>query len=371
LKEVDLNDVITILREVRDPRQPNARHDLGDVLFVALAATICGAKTCVEMAEFGQDRLEELRQMVDLPHGAPSHDTFSRVFRLLDPEELAKAFEACMAEVRAAMSPPGPSGVVALDAKSLRRGYEKGRAFMPPLMVGVFDSQTRLSIAQTRAPEGAEISAALDLLKGLTLKGCTVTADALHCSAATAKAVRDAKAHYAIGLKANRHQLLAEAEAAFAAAGDTLASFETREARHGRAEVRRASVLAAKHLARTFDFPDLAAIGRIEAERTVDGRTGVAVRYLVLSKIFSPRKLLEVVRAHWSIENQLHWVLDVVFDEDDARSRKNHAPENLAVIRRLALNILRAHPSSDTPGRKMRRASWDIRFFFELFAHMR
>lgn len=363
--------VVTILREVRDPRQPNARHDLADLLFVALAATLCGAKTCVEMAEFGEDRLDELRQMVDLPHGAPSHDTFSRVLRLLDPEELAKAFDDCMAKVREAMRMPGPKGVVAIDAKALRRGYDKGRARMPPLMVGVFDSQTRLSIAHARAPDGAEIAATLNLLKGLTLKGCTVTADALHCTVDMAKAVRAAKAHYALGLKSNRHQLLAEAEAAFAAPGDDLAVFETRDQRHGRIELRRASVLPAQRLARTFGFPDLAAVGRIEAQRTIDDHTATAVRYVVLSKRLTPRKLQEVVRAHWSIENQLHWMLDVVFDEDDARSRKNHAPENLAVIRRLALNILTAHPSNQTIGRKMRRASWDMNFFFELFAQMR
>jgi len=365
-----LAGVITILREVRDPRQANARHDLADLLFVALAATLCGAKTCVEMAEFGEDRLDELRQMVDLAHGAPSHDTFSRVLRLLDPQELARAFDDCMAKVREVMNLPGPKGVVAIDAKSLRRGYEKGRAHMPPLMVNVFDSQTRLCIAQARAPDGAEISATLELLRSLTLKGCTVTADALHCTVDMAKAARQAKAHYALGLKANRHQLLAEAQAAFDAGGDDLPVFETRERRHGRDELRRASVLPARRLGRTFDFPDLAAIGRIEAQRTVDGHTATAVRYIVLSKLLTPRQLQEVVRAHWSVENQLHWTLDVVFDEDEARSRKNYAPENLAVIRRLALNILRAHPADQTIGRKMRRASWDMNFFFELFAQM-
>ena len=144
-------DLITIFREVRDPRQVNARHDLGDILFVSLAATLCGAKTCVDMAEFGESRLEALREVVDLPYGAPSHDTFSRVFRLLDPEQLARAFERCMAAVRAELGLGGPKGVVAIDGKSLRRGYDRGRAFMPPLMVNVFDSQTRLSIAQARA----------------------------------------------------------------------------------------------------------------------------------------------------------------------------------------------------------------------------
>jgi len=366
-----LGGMISVLREVRDPRQPNARHELGDILFVALAATLCGAKSCSAIAEFGEDRLDELRQIVELAHGAPSHDTYSRVFQVLDPQALATAFEACMAMVREAMNVPGPKGVVAIDGKSLRRGYEKGRAFMPPLMVGVFDTQTRMSIAQSRALDGAEISATLDLLKGLTLKGCTVTADALHCTAATAQAVLDAKAHYALGLKSNRHQLLAEAQAAFAAAGDDLPVFETRQSGHGRTERRRASVLPASRLERTFDFPGLAGVGRIEAERGLNGDAAASVRYVVLSKLVTPRKLQEIVRAHWSIENQLHWILDVVFDEDDARSRKNYAPQNLAVIRRLALNLLNAHPSPQTPARKMRRASWDMTFFFELIAQMR
>jgi predicted transposase YbfD/YdcC len=365
-------DIITIFRDIRDPREANARHDLPEILFVALAAVLCGAKTCVEMAEFAEDRLQELREIVILAHGAPSHDTFSRVFRLLDPKQLAEAFNACMAALRKELGLAQPKGVVAIDAKSLRRGYDKGRSFMPPLMVSVFDSQTRLAITQARAPENGEVKATLELLKGLVLKGCTVTADALHCHAAMAKAVRDAKADYALGLKGNRSALLTDVEAAFAEAGGTLTIFETRESSHGREERRLGAVLPASRLARDPGFPGLKALGRIEAWRTKpDGNVMTAVRYVVLSKALTPEKLLAVTRAHWSIENQLHWTLDVVFNEDDSRSRKNYAPENLAVIRRLALNILRAHPANMTPGRKMRRAAHRHDFFLDLFAHMR
>jgi predicted transposase YbfD/YdcC len=364
--------LITIFREIRDPRQVNARHDLGDILFVALAAVLCGAKTCVEMAEFAESRLEVLREIVDLEHGAPSHDTFSRVFRLLEPEELRTAFSRCMGAIRQALGAPAPRGVVAIDGKSLRRAYDKGRAFMPPLMVNLFDSQTRLAISQLRAPGGSEVQGVLKLLAGLDLKGCMVTADALHCRSDTAQTIRDAKAHYALGLKGNQPLLLAAAEAAFAQAEDGLTVYGTKEQRHGRVEERHAAVLPAKLLASTYGFPALAAVGRIQAVRTgTNGKTTVSTRYVVLSKILTPKALLEVVRAHWSVENQLHWSLDVVFSEDDARSRKNHAPENLAVLRALALNIYRAHPDDIPPGRKMKRASWDKDFFFELFAHMR
>lgn len=203
------SDLIAIFRDVRDPREPNARHDLADILFAALAATLCGAKTCVDMAEFAEDRLGELREIVPLRHGAPSHDTFSRVFRLLDPTELETALRRSLETI----ARETPSGVVAIDAKSLKRGYDKGRAFMPPLMVEVFNAQTRLTLAQTRATDGAEVATVLGLLKSLVLKGCTVTADALHCHPRMAKAVRNAKAHYALGLKANRSALFADAMA--------------------------------------------------------------------------------------------------------------------------------------------------------------
>jgi predicted transposase YbfD/YdcC len=362
-----MRSIISIFREVRDPRDMNARHDLADVLFVALAAMLCGAKGCVDMAAFAQARLSDLREIVPLRHGAPSHDTFSRVFRLLDPAELAGAFGACMSEVRRELGLPPPKGVVAIDAKALRRGYEKGQAHLPPLMVSVWDSETRLTIASARAPGGSEVKATLDLLKGLTLKGCTVTADALHCHPAMAAAVLAAKAHYALGLKGNHGPLLAAAAAAFAQAGE-VDFFETSERRHGRNERRRAAVVPISHV----PFPGLKAIGRLTAERTdANGKTLSSVRYVALSKQLSPQKLAAVVRAHWGIENQLHWMLDVIFDEDDARTRKDNGPQNLAVIRRLAHNILSVHPLDASIADKMRQAKWNKEFFFELFAHMR
>lgn len=367
-----MSGIITILREVRDPRQVNAQHDLADILFVALACLVCGGKTCVDMADFGRTRLAELREIVDLKFGPPSHDTFSRVFRLLDPQELSTAFGRCLAVVGRELGLGGSAGVVAIDGKSLRRGYEAGRAFMPPLMVNVFDAETRLSLAQARAPGGNEIKAGLGLLKGLVLKGCTVTADALYCRSDVAEEVRAKGAHYALALKANQPLLLAEAQAAFAGAGENIQMFETRDARHGRQERRSAAVVGVGQMTTTYGFPGLAAIGRIEAERTTaGGKTTVETRYVALSRRLTPAKMLEVVRTHWTVENQLHWTLDVVFNEDDARSRKDYGPENLAVLRRLALNILRAHPDDRPPGRKMSRAALDKDFFFELFAYMR
>lgn len=366
-----MQSFITILREVHDPRDINARHPVGSILFLTLAATLCGAKSLVEAAEFAEANEEELSKVVELPYGVPSHDTFSRLFRLLDPAELGKAFTAFMTALRAGLGLGPPQGVVAIDGKSLRRGYEKGRVHLPPLMISVWDSQTRLAIAQARAPGGSEVAATLAVLRNLTLKGCTVTADALHCHPAMAQAILDAKAHYALGLKRNNAPLHAEAERAFAAAGPDVPAIATEEKAHGRLERRRASVVPAAAAARAL-LPGLKAFGRIEADRTdTNSKCETATRYVALSRKLTPAKMAETVRAHWTVENQLHWVLDVVFDEDDARTRKDYGPENLATIRRLAQNILRMHPSTNRISSKMRRAMWRKDFFYELFAHLR
>jgi predicted transposase YbfD/YdcC len=364
--------ILAILREVRDPRDFNARHDLGAILFVSLAATLCGAKSCVDIADFADANFEVLNEIAPMRHGAPSHDCFSRVFRLLDPEDLAQALSRICAALRKALGLGAPKGVVAVDGKSLRRAYERGRSFAPPLMVSVWDAETRLSIASRSAEGGDEVGATLEALKALSLKGCTVTADALHCHPRMAQAVRDAKAHYALGLKGNHGPLHQAAVSAFAQAeaGGGLLIHETRDQGHGRQESRRASVIASPASAPAF--PGLAALGRIQAERTDErGRTSLDTRYVALSRKFSPERLNEVVRAHWSVENHLHWTLDVVFHEDDARSRKDNAAQNLAVIRRIALDILNAHPDKRSASRKMKLASWRQDFFFELFAHMR
>ncbi len=347
-----MQSIITIFRDVQDPRDINARHILGSMLFVSLAATLCGAKSCVEIADFADAHVDTLGEIVDLPHGAPSHDSFSRVFRLLDPEELATALTRFAAALRQGLGIGPAKGVVAIDGKSLRRGYGRGRAFMPPLM--------------------DEIAATLAALKCLVLKGCIVTADALHCHPRMAAAVRATGAHYALGLKANHGPLYAAAGTAFAQAeaAGKLVVHEHSESGHGRLERRRVAVVAKP--ANAPAFPGLVALARIEAERrTADGKSTTAMRYVALSKRLSPARVLEVTRTHWSVENDLHWQLDIVFHEDDARSRKNYAPENLAVIRRMALDILRSHPADKSIARKMKLATWSKPFFFELFAHMR
>jgi predicted transposase YbfD/YdcC len=366
-----MEPLITILREVRDPRDFNARHNCASMLFISLIATLCGAKSCVDIADFAAANEDDLAEIVDLPHGAPKHDSFSRLFRLLDPDEMAKTFVAFAAALREGLGLGPAKGVIAVDGKRMRRGYERGRKYMPPLMVSVWDAETRVSIAATASADGNEVAATLAALKGLDLNGCVVTADALHCHPKMAEGIRETGAHYALKLKGNNGPLYACAVAAFARADTTgdLAFHEKSESGHDRFERRRASVVTPPKDAPRF--PDLALFGRIESERrTVDGQIASFVHYVVLSKRMTPKRMMETTRMHWGVENNLHWPLDVVFNEDDARTRKNHAPQNLSIIRRMALDILRQHPDGRSIARKMKLAAWKKEFLFDLFTHM-
>lgn len=371
-----MEPILAIFREVHDPRSMNARHDCAMVLFTALVAMLCGAKSCTEMADFTEANEEELSEYVDFPYGPPSHDCYSRLFRLLDPEELSRALKSFARAFREGLGLDTLKGVVSIDGKSIRRGYERGKRHMPPLMVSIWDAETRLSIAAHAAPGGGEVKAVLAALKGLDLKGCTVTADALHCHPAMAEAIRDAGAHYALKLKGNNGPLHAYAVEAFAKADASgkLAFHETGtrpgKAEHDRVERRRGSVITVR--ADVPAFPGLKMLGRIESERTVTGgKTQKGVHYVALSQKMPAAKMMEIVRQEWSVENQLHWPLDVVFREDDARARKNNAPFNLSVIRRMALDILKSHPMERSVARKMNLARWKKAMFFEFMTYMR
>jgi predicted transposase YbfD/YdcC len=353
-----------------DPRDETAQHDLTEMLFIALLATLCGAEHCTEMAEFGRAKASLLRRFLKLEHGIPSHDTFSRVFRRLDPEAFAEAFGRFMRDFSRAARLGKPSGVVAIDGKSLRRAYEAGCAHMPKMMVSAWAAEMRMVLAQTEAPGGNEVAGALAVLDLLSLEGCVVTADALHCHREMAAAVRKGKGQYALKVKGNQPALLADAKAALAAAKRPERAV-TEDTAHGRVERRQAVVVATRGLAQKHRFSGLRAVARIEAWREVAGKTSHRVHYVLLSRRFAAARVLALVREHWSIENHLHWPLDVVFHEDLCRSRKDNAPRNLAVMRHISLNILRAHPKKTSLSLKRRRAGWDDAFLLELLTHVR
>ncbi len=358
-----MDRVVEYFGAVADPRAGNARHDFLEVIFVALAASLCGAEDCTEMALFARAKLEVLRQVVKLDHGAPSHDTFSRVFRMIAPEPFEAAFAAFMKAFGGALQ-----GVVAIDGKALRGAYARGRRAMPLHLVNIWAAETRLVIGQRLAPGRNEVLGAQQALALLRLDGCIVTADALHCRPDTARAILATGADYALALKANQPTLLARAQALVRDADPATGAHQPPAIAHDRRESRSAIVLPADDL----DFPGVAAVAMIESRRQPTGQHEThAVRWFLLSTVLSPQRMLDVARAHWTIENQLHWVLDVDFGEDAARARKDHAPQNLAILRKLALNILRHHPDKGSIKGKIKRAGWNNAFLLSLLAHMR
>jgi predicted transposase YbfD/YdcC len=358
---------IACFAEVPDPRGANRRHDLAQVLFLALLAVLCGAESACDMAAFARARLDLLREIMPLRAGAPSHDTFSRLFRILDPDAFEQAFQRFTRAFAAQVRQEQIGGVVALDGKALRRCFAKGRRHMPPLLVSAWGAGARLVLASRLAREGSEAKAALALVRLLRLEGCTLTADALHTNAAFAQAVLEQGGDYVLALKGNQAPLLAEAQALLPPPEPQA---PTRRAGHGRAEGRRASVVPAADLGERHGFPGLAAIGRVEAWRESGAGLEESVRVFLLSRAMPPGELLATVRQHWGIENQLHWVLDVVLGEDQARARKDHAPENLARLRRLALNVARLHPDTGSLKGKIKRAGWDHAFLISILAHL-
>ena len=368
-----MESVLGIFAAIDDPRDHTAQYELPALLFLALAATLCGAKSCVDIADFAEANRAELADIVDLPFDAtPSHDTFSRLFRLLDPEQMEAALNRFATAMRQGLGLGPTEGTVAVDGKRLRRGYDRGRASMPPLMVGVWDAETRLSITARAGADGNEVAATLAALKTVALKGCTVTGDALHCHPEMARQVRAQGGHYLFKLKGNHGPLLAAAQAALMAAeaAGTLRWTTVEDTAHDRVEVRRGCVFAVP--ADAPAFPDLAAFGRIDSERTKTGReTEKATHYVVMSRQMPSWRMLSIAREHWSVENHLHRQLDVVFREDDVRARKDNAPGNLSVIRRMALDMLQAHPDRRSVARKMNLARWREPFFFELFTYVR
>jgi predicted transposase YbfD/YdcC len=320
------------------------------------------------MALFARMKAYLWQDVLVLENGLPSHDTFSRVFRMLDPKAFESAFRRFMKAFAQGAKIKRPRGVIALDGKALRRGYERGKSHMPPVMVTAWAAQTRMALANVLAPNNNEVDGALQLLELLQLKGCVVTADALHCHRAMAEAIVARGGDYVLAVKDNQPALLADAKAAIRAAARK-ASLTTADAAHGRKERRKALVAPVKDMAQKHDFPGLKAVARITSKR---GKDKTVERYFLMSQAYSRKEVLRIVRTHWTIENGLHWPLDVTLDEDLARNRKDHGPANLAVLRRLALNVARGHPDTTTSLRgKLKRAGWNDTFLFELLGHMR
>lgn len=364
--------VMDYLAQVPDPRMERTRaHPLTNILVIALLAVLCGADSFTAIEAFGHAKEGFLATLLDLKSGIPSHDTFGRVLAALDSSALQDAFRQWVAGLVEVTK----GEIVAIDGKTLRRSFRDAgnKAFVH--MVSAWAASNRVVLGQVKTEEKSnEITAIPKLLDVLHIKGAVVTIDAMGCQKDIAEKIVQRRADYMLAVKDNQPTLLADIKASFAAATedprfDEIVDFaETTDKGHGRTEVRRCLTCHdLSSISRRQDWPKLGCVVLVEADRTVGDKTSTEQRYYISSqKSLSAKTALATVRAHWGIENGLHWVLDLAFREDDCRIRAGNAAENFAVLRHFTMNLLKNVQSK--VGIKTRRlqAGWDHEFLLHV-----
>jgi predicted transposase YbfD/YdcC len=350
---------------LEDPRRGNAAlHDFHELLMIALCCVLCGGQGAVDMAVFAEAKEPFLRGFLTLANGLPSHDTFSRLFRNLDPDQFRDSFQCFMAQFSEQLE-----GVVAIDGKVLRRSYDRASGKSALHMVSAWGSEQRLVLAQIATDaKSNEITAVPKLLRMLALKGTIVTADALNCQRAIAEQIVDQQGDYALALKGNQGTLfddvvllLDDPELKASTSAPLV------EADHGRIETRTATVSTEiEWLQKQHQWPGLQAIGKVVRVRQTADKTTTETACYLLSQVLCPERFNEVVRQHWGVENSLHWRLDVVMNEDQDRTRMGHGPQNLAVLRHMVINAMQKEGSKGSLRGKFKRAGWDDDFLYRL-----
>lgn len=368
--DVKLETWMACFAEVRDPRViGRTSHRLLDILFLTLCAVICGMDDEEAIEEWGRARLDWLRQFVELPNGIPSHDTIGRVLAALNPV----TFQACFVRWMATLCPSLDGQIVALDGKTAR-GSRDARAGVPAIhMVSAFVCGHGITLGQVRTDEKSnEITALPEVIAALDLRGATVTLDAMGCQKAIARQLTDQGAHYVFGLKGNQGTLHAQVKRLFeVTAWEHYAEFDnwgsvTKNAGHGRVERRRCVALACPARAPFDAWAGLRSVIMVESLRQTNGKVTTEKRYFISSLPPKAKRLAHAIRSHWDIENRLHWCLDVTFGEDACRVRTDHAPENLNLVRKIAMNLLRLDPLKKSLPKKRLRACLDSEYLAQV-----
>jgi predicted transposase YbfD/YdcC len=369
-------DLLKHFGHLTDPRVERTKeHKLIDIVLIALCAVIAGADGWASIETFGHAKEKWLRTFLELPNGIPSHDTFGRVFSLLDPTEFEQAFSQWVTSVSQILK----GQVIALDGKSLRRSHDRHLGKNAIHMVSAWSTAQHLVLGQRKIDDKSnEISALPELLQVLALEGCIVTIDAMGCQTEIAQTIVEQGAEYVLALKENQGKLYEDVQDLFAGADEVafrnVPHDSVREVTkdHGRLEIRECWVLSdpeyLNYVRRVEDWQNLRSVVRICTEVRHEQTTlSRETRYFISSLAGSAQDMIDAVRGHWGIENGLHWVLDVTFREDDSRVRKDHAPENFAILRHMALNILnRARKGKESIKTMRLRAGWDETYLTKL-----
>jgi predicted transposase YbfD/YdcC len=345
MKAGAVTPLMRVFVSISDPRSARqVRHDLAELLAVAVCAVLCGADDFTDIEAWGKEKLEWLRQFMVLEHGIPSHDTFERVFALIDPHEFEAAFRRWVATVIPAL---GGDTVVSVDGKTSRRTTRK--VDQTPLhLVSAFVAGLGIVLGQTATAEKSnEITAIPELLATLAIEGCVVTIDAMGTQTEIARLIRARGAHYVLCVKDNQPKLVDSILLVLAGAAGPIAPashFEQpdKPGRHGRTEIRRCWAYdCAERLYKHAQWDGLQSFAIVERTRTVGERTTIERRYYISSLPADAERIARAVRSHWEVENRLHWCLDVQFNEDQSTVRTGYAAHNFAIVRHVVLNLIR------------------------------
>jgi predicted transposase YbfD/YdcC len=355
----------THFRNLKDPRRA-PRHRLVDIVGIAICAVISGANDWQQIATFAEQRHAWLRRFFQLPEGVPCHDTFERVFDRIDPRAFTKAFSRWMQALAEAVG----LRQVAIDGKTLRRSGSPARGLGPLHLVSAWATENGLALGQVAVDgKSNEITAIPELLDLLELRGALVTIDAMGCQKAIARKIIAGGGDYVLTVKENQEHLLADIQQSFSDAlekdfaGMKHDTYETSACGHGRQEHRCYTVLQyTDGLRQKNDWAGLTTIGMCYSRRTLGAKTSEETRYFIGSKVAGARTYGKALRNHWGIENGLHWQLDVTFREDSNREQGRNAAANLALVRKLALTLLKRHPLKQSIACKRLHAALDVDF---------
>lgn len=359
---------------ITDPRvQRTQAHCFHDILMISICALLCGAENFVEFQRFGEAKRAWLAGFLKLPNGIPSHDTFGRVFALLDPRQFSEAFTNWTRSLRQTFS----AEIIAIDGKTLRRSHDRAKGREPIHMVSAWARENGLVLGQRKVDSKSnEITAIPELLRALDLAGAIVTIDAMGCQRQIAQVIGEAAADYVLALKGNQGCLHGEVQSfledaqANGFAGVAHDFLETTAKSHGRRETRRYWITEEIARLTTHDqWANLRAIGMVESTRESQGQVATERRFYISSLGADASTFARAVRGHWAIENSLHWSLDVSFNEDQCRVRVGHAAENFAILRHLVLNLLKADTTKKVGLKaKQKCAGWDHHYLLSLLS---